>query len=59
MSHRIALLFAPLLRNLRRRARNRNRTAVPVPAPVPAPHLVPGVGAGSCGIPAACMVVTR
>lgn len=57
MSHRIAHLLAPLLRNLRRRAWKRNRAAVPVPVPVLV--RVPGVDVGSCGIPASCTVVTR
>jgi hypothetical protein len=69
MSHRIAHLFAPLLCLLRRLARKRSRADVEGPTvhhtgvhtPKEAAPLVavPGVGAGSCGIPASCMVITR
>ncbi|KUM69383.1 hypothetical protein [Streptomyces curacoi] len=69
MSHRIALAFASLLHRLRRPARKRSRAGVNGPTVhrtgVHAPQetapllTVPGVGIGSCGIPASCMVVTR
>jgi hypothetical protein len=69
MSHRIARICAPLLRLLGRLARKGSRAVLDGPtvhqvgvhtpketAPLVA---VPGVGAGSCGIPASCMVITR
>ncbi|WP_159053080.1 hypothetical protein [Streptomyces regalis] len=69
MTHRIAHLFASLLRRLRRPVRNASRavvngptvhhTGVHTPKETVPPAAVLGIGVGSCGIPAACMVVTR
>ncbi|WP_159029229.1 hypothetical protein [Streptomyces viridochromogenes] len=69
MSHRIAHLFASLLCLLRHLARKRSRAVVEglavhptgfhTPKETAPPVAVPGVGIGSCGIPASCMVITR